>query len=52
MTMAFPALLISVGIVRREAGTRVLSACMILLLVINLFVPQSYVTSNNIFPMR
>jgi hypothetical protein len=52
IAMSFPALLISVGVVRRETGDEALSAFMILLVALNLLVPQSYVTSNDIFPMR
>jgi len=52
IAMSFPALLISFAVIRKETGDAALSACMILLVALNLFVPQYYVTANNIFPMR
>ena len=52
IAMSFPTLLISVSVIRRETGDSLLSTGLLLLVLINLVVPQSYVTSNDIFPMR
>lgn len=52
IAMAFPSLLIAVGIIRKETGDAPLSAAIILLVLLNLILPQYYVTSNDVFLMR
>jgi hypothetical protein len=52
IAMAFPSLLVAVCVIRKETGDDYLSVCVILLALVNLFVPQYYVTSNDVFLMR
>ncbi|HKR01548.1 MAG TPA: hypothetical protein VJT09_12795 [Pyrinomonadaceae bacterium] len=52
IAMAFPTLLVGVCVVRKKVGDDLLSAAVILLGLVNLLVPQYYVTSNDVFLMR
>ena len=52
IAMAFPSLLVAVCVIRKDLGDDYLSGGMILLALINLLLPQVYVTGNDVFLMR
>ena len=52
IAMSFPTLLIAVAVIRKETGDSIFSAAMISLVLLNLLIPQYYVTSNDVFLMR